>query len=97
MMRRADYRRRRRSANLRYRAPRYENRPRPAGWLPRPCVTASTPPCLSSRDSAGMRRLSRSMWNRSPSIRPLSPESGPPRFGATRTRRSPDPRSASSS
>ncbi|WP_326589626.1 RNA-guided endonuclease IscB [Streptomyces sp. NBC_01294] len=34
MMRRAGYRRRRRSANLRYRAPRYENRPRPAGWLP---------------------------------------------------------------
>src|SRR5262249_47093096 len=31
---RAGYRRRRRSANLRYRAPRFENRGRPAGWLP---------------------------------------------------------------
>ncbi|WP_301370077.1 RNA-guided endonuclease IscB [Streptomyces xanthophaeus] len=34
MMRRAAYRRRRRSANLRYRAPRHNNRPRPEGWLP---------------------------------------------------------------
>ncbi|WP_404959472.1 RNA-guided endonuclease IscB [Streptomyces sp. 147326] len=34
MMRRAAYRRRRRSANLRYRAPRHDNRPRPDGWLP---------------------------------------------------------------
>ncbi|WP_258309713.1 RNA-guided endonuclease IscB [Streptomyces sp. CG 926] len=34
MMRRAAYRRRRRSANLRYRAPRHDNRPRPHGWLP---------------------------------------------------------------
>ncbi|MFD5415893.1 RNA-guided endonuclease IscB [Streptomyces nojiriensis] len=34
MMRRAGYRRRRRSANLRYRAPRHDNRPRPDGWLP---------------------------------------------------------------
>ncbi|QTI46121.1 hypothetical protein JYK04_03932 [Streptomyces nojiriensis] len=34
MMRRAAYRRRRRSANLRYRAPRHDNRPRPEGWLP---------------------------------------------------------------
>ncbi|MFJ5310126.1 RNA-guided endonuclease IscB [Streptomyces sp. NPDC088350] len=32
--RRAGYRRRRRSANCRYRAPRSDNRPRPAGWLP---------------------------------------------------------------
>jgi 5-methylcytosine-specific restriction endonuclease McrA len=30
---RAAYRRRRRSANLRYRAPRFANRTRPAGWL----------------------------------------------------------------
>lgn len=34
MRRRAGYRRRRRSANSRYRAPRSNNRPRPAGWLP---------------------------------------------------------------
>ncbi|MFG2337495.1 RNA-guided endonuclease IscB [Streptomyces yangpuensis] len=34
MMRRAGYRRRRRSANLRYRAPRRDNRSRPEGWLP---------------------------------------------------------------
>ncbi|MFJ6485768.1 MULTISPECIES: RNA-guided endonuclease IscB [unclassified Streptomyces] len=34
MVRRAAYRRRRRSANLRYRAPRHDNRPRPDGWLP---------------------------------------------------------------
>ncbi|MEU8837846.1 RNA-guided endonuclease IscB [Streptomyces roseus] len=33
MMRRAGYRRRRRSANLRYRAPRHDNRRRPKGWL----------------------------------------------------------------
>lgn len=31
---RAAYRRRRRSANLRYRAPRFDNRRRPEGWLP---------------------------------------------------------------
>jgi 5-methylcytosine-specific restriction endonuclease McrA len=31
---RAAYRRRRRSANLRYRAPRFSNRTRPKGWLP---------------------------------------------------------------
>ena len=31
---RRGYRRRRRSANLRYRAPRFLNRRRPAGWLP---------------------------------------------------------------
>jgi hypothetical protein len=31
---RAGYRRRRRSANLRYRAPRFDNRRRPEGWLP---------------------------------------------------------------
>jgi hypothetical protein len=31
---RAKYRRRRRSANLRYRAPRFDNRTRPTGWLP---------------------------------------------------------------
>ncbi|MDR1079440.1 MAG: HNH endonuclease [Deltaproteobacteria bacterium] len=31
---RRNYRRRRRSANLRYRAPRFLNRTRPAGWLP---------------------------------------------------------------
>lgn len=34
MQRRAHYRRRRRSANLRYRAPRFLNRRRPSGWLP---------------------------------------------------------------
>lgn len=34
MMRRAGYRRRRRSANLRHRAPRHKNRTRPSGWLP---------------------------------------------------------------
>ena len=34
MQRRACYRRRRRSVNLRYRAPRFLNRRRPAGWLP---------------------------------------------------------------
>lgn len=34
MMRRAGYRRRRRSANLRYRAPRSGNRTRPRDWLP---------------------------------------------------------------
>ncbi|MFF8270641.1 RNA-guided endonuclease IscB [Streptomyces sp. NPDC016562] len=34
MGRRAGYRRRRRSANLRYRAPRRDNRTRPPGWLP---------------------------------------------------------------
>ncbi|MFJ9181080.1 RNA-guided endonuclease IscB [Streptomyces sp. NPDC102360] len=34
MQQRAGYRRRRRSANLRYRAPRAENRTRPANWLP---------------------------------------------------------------
>ncbi|WP_179382207.1 RNA-guided endonuclease IscB [Streptomyces sp. SA15] len=34
MRQRAGYRHRRRSANHRYRAPRPDNRPRPAGWLP---------------------------------------------------------------
>ncbi|MFI1731452.1 RNA-guided endonuclease IscB [Streptomyces acidicola] len=34
MQQRAGYRRRRRSANCRYRAPRSNNRPRPEGWLP---------------------------------------------------------------
>ncbi|WP_308444145.1 RNA-guided endonuclease IscB [Streptomyces virginiae] len=34
MVRRAGHRRRRRSANLRYRAPRRDNRTRPDGWLP---------------------------------------------------------------
>jgi 5-methylcytosine-specific restriction endonuclease McrA len=34
LQQRAGYRRRRRSANLRYRAPRFDNRGRPAGWLP---------------------------------------------------------------
>ncbi|MGW6704343.1 RNA-guided endonuclease IscB [Streptomyces sp. NPDC054956] len=34
MTRRAGYRRRRRSANLRHRAPRHDNRTRPSGWLP---------------------------------------------------------------
>ncbi|MEQ4720103.1 RNA-guided endonuclease IscB [Nonomuraea sp. B19D2] len=33
MAKRANYRRRRRSANLRYRAPRFANRARPKGWL----------------------------------------------------------------
>lgn len=34
LQQRAGYRRRRRSANLRYRAPRFDNRGCPAGWLP---------------------------------------------------------------
>ncbi len=34
LQQRAGYRRRRRSANLRYRQPRFANRTRPAGWLP---------------------------------------------------------------
>lgn len=34
MGQRAGYRRRRRSQNLRYRAPRFDNRTRPEGWLP---------------------------------------------------------------
>lgn len=34
LQRRAGYRRRRRSANLRYRSPRFQNRRRTAGWLP---------------------------------------------------------------
>jgi 5-methylcytosine-specific restriction endonuclease McrA len=34
LRKRAGYRRRRRSANLRYRQPRFLNRRRPAGWLP---------------------------------------------------------------
>lgn len=34
MHRRAAFRRRRRSANLRHRAPRFDNRARPPGWLP---------------------------------------------------------------
>ncbi len=34
MRKRAAFRRRRRSANLRYRAPRFDNRRRPEGWLP---------------------------------------------------------------
>ncbi|MGW3424754.1 RNA-guided endonuclease IscB [Streptomyces phaeochromogenes] len=34
MQQRAGYRRRRRSANCRYRAPRSDNRTRPGGWLP---------------------------------------------------------------
>lgn len=34
LLQRAGYRRRRRSVNLRYRAPRFDNRTRPAGWLP---------------------------------------------------------------
>src|SRR5690606_35702241 len=33
MTQRANYRRRRRSANLRYRAPRFDNRRRKEGWL----------------------------------------------------------------
>ncbi|MFD0359279.1 RNA-guided endonuclease IscB [Streptomyces sp. NPDC127110] len=44
MMRRAGYRRRRRSANLRYRAPRHDNRPRSNGWLPpslRHCIDST--------------------------------------------------------
>jgi 5-methylcytosine-specific restriction endonuclease McrA len=39
MSQRANYRRRRRSANLRYRQPRFDNRTRPAGWLP-PSLTS---------------------------------------------------------
>jgi len=34
LQQRLAYRRRRRSANLRYRAPRFDNRRRPSGWLP---------------------------------------------------------------
>ena len=34
MVQRAMFRRRRRTANLRYRAPRFNNRTRPKGWLP---------------------------------------------------------------
>jgi 5-methylcytosine-specific restriction endonuclease McrA len=34
LQQRLAYRRRRRSVNLRYRAPRFDNRGRPAGWLP---------------------------------------------------------------
>ncbi|HKF37946.1 MAG TPA: RRXRR domain-containing protein [Ktedonobacteraceae bacterium] len=34
MRKRAGYRRRRRSTNLRYRAPRFRNRRRRPGWLP---------------------------------------------------------------
>src|SRR5919197_3142734 len=34
MLQRATFRRRRRSANLRYRARRFDNRRRPKGWLP---------------------------------------------------------------
>jgi 5-methylcytosine-specific restriction endonuclease McrA len=34
LRKRAGYRRRRRSANLRHRRPRFQNRRRPAGWLP---------------------------------------------------------------
>lgn len=34
LQKRAAFRRRRRSANLRYRAPRFDNRTRPEGWLP---------------------------------------------------------------
>jgi 5-methylcytosine-specific restriction endonuclease McrA len=34
LLQRAGYRRRRRSANLRHRPPRFDNRRRPAGWLP---------------------------------------------------------------
>jgi 5-methylcytosine-specific restriction endonuclease McrA len=34
LQQRSAYRRRRRSANIRYRAPRFNNRRRPAGWLP---------------------------------------------------------------
>ncbi len=34
LRKRAGYRRRRRSANLRHRSPRFQNRRRPAGWLP---------------------------------------------------------------
>ena len=33
LQQRSNFRRRRRSANLRYRAPRFDNRTRPAGWL----------------------------------------------------------------
>ena len=50
MQRRAMYRRRRRSANLRYRAPRFNNRTRPRGWLP---------PSLQSRVDNTMSWVSR--------------------------------------
>jgi 5-methylcytosine-specific restriction endonuclease McrA len=47
---RADYRRRRRNKNCRYRAPRYANRARPNGWLPPSLVhRANTTVSLVSR------------------------------------------------
>jgi len=46
MRQRSAYRRRRRSANLRYRACRFANRRRPAGWLP-PSLTSRTDNILS--------------------------------------------------
>jgi 5-methylcytosine-specific restriction endonuclease McrA len=46
MQRRASYRRRRRSANLRHRPPRFENRIRESGWLP-PSLLSRTGNVLS--------------------------------------------------
>ncbi|MHB1844445.1 MAG: RNA-guided endonuclease IscB [Deltaproteobacteria bacterium] len=50
MAQRAGYRRRRRSANLRYRAPRFDNRTRPKGWLaPSLCHRVDTTMSLVGR------------------------------------------------
>ena len=43
LQQRAAFRRRRRSANLRYRAPRFDNRRKPEGWLAPSLRIASTP------------------------------------------------------
>jgi 5-methylcytosine-specific restriction endonuclease McrA len=43
---RSNYRRRRRSTNLRYRKPRFNNRTRPKGWLP-PSLKSRVDNCLS--------------------------------------------------
>jgi len=63
LLQRAGYRRRRRSANLRYRSPRFQNRRRAPGWLPRPYARGSrmcspgrggiagVPPSAASRSS----------------------------------------------
>lgn len=96
MMRRAAYRRRRRSANLRYRAPRHDNRPRPEGWLPLPCAIASTRPWPWSRDCADMHRCVKSTWSRRHSTRPHSPESCNPTRRKTSSRRTVHSRSVSS-
>ncbi|MFP3868991.1 MAG: RNA-guided endonuclease IscB [Desulfobacteraceae bacterium] len=53
LQQRAAYRRRRRSANYRYRAPRFDNRRRPQGWLP---------PSLKSRADNILSWTSRYVW-----------------------------------